>query len=420
MSNRVRPSDLRILEKESRFFLSYNDQPLVTPSGVEISHTAPDFLEHMVGEFDGYGSLELDGQTITGPEFLGAYALYSIQKDWVEPAKDDLTIEFEHHVLNDPMLHTVAGPEQAGQIERYTPVYSWLSEYSESLRAYSSRIPFWLGEENYRGEPTKAIEEAKSDKVIKKLKGVYSNLPYERKTVAMMLFAHTKSPLISMTFAMDKCSPSEFATAVMASQMIHADLALDVTDNDHREVFLSLRNGASHCLEYLKYFNVGTPESILRDLLGSAEKETQTQELKSTFRLNLKTGKNDKEITWASLKTIAGFLNTQGGKLIVGVADNGEIVGIEKDGFQNVDKWQLNFSNNISDKLGLTALHSIKTSIFSLPDGTVFVAECSKSDQPIYAKDKNGETHFFIRTGPQTKTVPTDKIFSYVKENFNL
>jgi predicted HTH transcriptional regulator len=46
---------------------------------------------------------------------------------------------------------------------------------------------------------------------------------------------------------------------------------------------------------------------------------------------------------YAVLKSIAGFMNTHGGTLLVGVADDGAIVGIEEDfaflGKKNVDGW---------------------------------------------------------------------------------
>jgi len=40
-------------------------------------------------------------------------------------------------------------------------------------------------------------------------------------------------------------------------------------------------------------------------------------------------------VTYAVLKTIAAFLNTEGGDLIIGVNDGREVVGIEQDQFEN-------------------------------------------------------------------------------------
>jgi Putative DNA-binding domain len=68
--------------------------------------------------------------------------------------------------------------------------------------------------------------------------------------------------------------------------------------------------------------------------------ESKTLEFKSTLRWNLKEDrKDDQGVTHAALKTIAAFLNTDGGDLLIGVADDGSIVGIERDKLENDDKF---------------------------------------------------------------------------------
>jgi predicted HTH transcriptional regulator len=56
--------------------------------------------------------------------------------------------------------------------------------------------------------------------------------------------------------------------------------------------------------------------------------------------ISRKTGKDDKGVTHAVLKTIAAFLNTEGGNLLIGVADDdGSIIGIERDQLGSDDKF---------------------------------------------------------------------------------
>src|SRR3972149_581196 len=58
--------------------------------------------------------------------------------------------------------------------------------------------------------------------------------------------------------------------------------------------------------------------------------ESKTLEFKSTLRWNLQEDRqDDKAVTHAILKTIAAFLNTEGGDLLIGVADDGSVRGIE-------------------------------------------------------------------------------------------
>ena len=48
-------------------------------------------------------------------------------------------------------------------------------------------------------------------------------------------------------------------------------------------------------------------------------------EFKQTFSLDVKKGSKEKYIEKAALKTIGAFLNTEGGDLLVGVDDDGNI-----------------------------------------------------------------------------------------------
>ena len=59
--------------------------------------------------------------------------------------------------------------------------------------------------------------------------------------------------------------------------------------------------------------------------------ESSTVEYKSTVRWDMEQNKINKELEKVILKTINGFLNFEGGTLLVGIDDNGEIIGIDKD-----------------------------------------------------------------------------------------
>ena len=59
---------------------------------------------------------------------------------------------------------------------------------------------------------------------------------------------------------------------------------------------------------------------------------------KSSLRVNLHTGNQDSRIEHDALKTLAAFLNTRGGTLVIGVDDKGIPLGLENDGFQTEDK----------------------------------------------------------------------------------
>ncbi len=54
----------------------------------------------------------------------------------------------------------------------------------------------------------------------------------------------------------------------------------------------------------------------------------------------------------AVLKTIAGFLNAKEAPSLIGVADSGEVVGLDADNFPNEDKMGLHLVNLVKDRMG--------------------------------------------------------------------
>ncbi|MCD6292988.1 MAG: putative DNA binding domain-containing protein, partial [Deltaproteobacteria bacterium] len=78
------------------------------------------------------------------------------------------------------------------------------------------------------------------------------------------------------------------------------------------------------------------PAQRIYELIKAGESERL--EFKSTVRWNLHENRAGKEIEIAWLKGIVGFLNTAGGVLLIGVEDDGRVVGLERDQFINDDK----------------------------------------------------------------------------------
>jgi predicted HTH transcriptional regulator len=80
--------------------------------------------------------------------------------------------------------------------------------------------------------------------------------------------------------------------------------------------------------------------------------ESKTLELKSTLRWSLNEDRqDDKAVTHAVLKTVAAFLNTEGGDLLIGVADDGSIVGIERDQLETDDKFMRHLARRFATAL---------------------------------------------------------------------
>lgn len=137
--------------------------------------------------------------------------------------------------------------------------------------------------------------------------------------------------------------------------------------------------------------------------------ESRIVEFKSTGMLNLHTGLKDPAIEWSVVKTIAGFMNSHGGTLLVGVADDGSLVGIERDySFlkkQDRDGWELWMTDRISSCLGKVAAADLEIEICDLEGVAVARVDVGTSPTPVFATPLKGEKRptFLVRLNNSTQ-----------------
>lgn len=146
--------------------------------------------------------------------------------------------------------------------------------------------------------------------------------------------------------------------------------------------------------------------------------ESQFVEFKASLRWNIHTNSPDSRIEHSVLKTVVAFMNSDGGTLYVGVADDGEIVGIEEDGFPNDDKFLLHFGNLFNDKIGRQFTKYIDYEIVKINGKSVMKVNCQRSAQPVFLKDKQRQDEFFVRHGPSSVELSMSEFNSYAKDRF--
>ncbi len=144
-----------------------------------------------------------------------------------------------------------------------------------------------------------------------------------------------------------------------------------------------------------------------------AQGEGDRLEFKSTLRQNLNSGKPGKEIELASLKTLAAFLNSQGGILVVGVDDAGRVLGLEADGFENDDHLLRHFGSLVNQHLGIECARYLLFAIRPAPDGKVFIVRCSKSREPVFL-DNGKDEEFYVRVGPSSRKLTLRQFYALV------
>jgi len=147
-----------------------------------------------------------------------------------------------------------------------------------------------------------------------------------------------------------------------------------------------------------------------------ASGENEKVEFKSTLRWNLIADKADKAIENSAMKTIVAFLNTEGGTLLIGVKDDGSILGIEKDQFLNEDKFLLHFASLINDRIGRQYIEHIEWGLREVKGKKILRVVCKPSPSPTFLRN-NGE-EFYVRNGPSSVQLSTSEVLEYSRRHF--
>ena len=158
-----------------------------------------------------------------------------------------------------------------------------------------------------------------------------------------------------------------------------------------------------------------TEETPIAEIVGRGE--SSTVEFKSSLRMNLHTKNPDAKIEHGVLKTLAAFLNTRGGTLVIGVDDKGAVLGVGVDGFPSEDKMDQHLANLIRDRLGAPHVLFIHPRFTDYEGKRVLVITCDAGKSPAYVKDGKTE-YFYIRTSGTTSELPASQIHDFIKQRF--
>ncbi len=157
-------------------------------------------------------------------------------------------------------------------------------------------------------------------------------------------------------------------------------------------------------------------EDELNSLMVSGE--GHRLEFKSTLRWNLHADRTDKKIENSCLKTVAGYLNAQGGILLIGVSDEGQALGLHHDGFKSEDRMVLHWVNLIKSYLGAEFMHYIQTTAHTVNNERILAVECQAAGKPVFMSRDNEEV-FFVRMTNTTQALKTREVIAYIEQRFS-
>ena len=143
--------------------------------------------------------------------------------------------------------------------------------------------------------------------------------------------------------------------------------------------------------------------------------EGHTLEFKETLEYATQNKGKNKDILLSSLKTIAGFLNAEGGTLLIGVDDSGKIKGIERDlsalRHGNNDRFEQKIRNFLRERFRPQPIRKIDISFEKLPQGTVCRVDVQASKDIIHLDNK-----VYVRDGNTTQLLDGRALTDWIQE----
>lgn len=128
-------------------------------------------------------------------------------------------------------------------------------------------------------------------------------------------------------------------------------------------------------------------------------------------------------------KAISAFANKKGGYLFIGIADSGEIKGIDKDmekSFKegaikknDIDKYILRLEALIKEHLSKSLLALIEIKICSLENKKVILIKVETSLEPIFMKGDKNKDLFYVRASNSSQELDIKESIKYIKKHWD-
>ncbi|MBD3611367.1 MAG: putative DNA binding domain-containing protein, partial [Hydrogenovibrio crunogenus] len=150
--------------------------------------------------------------------------------------------------------------------------------------------------------------------------------------------------------------------------------------------------------------------------------ESDTVEFKSTLRYDLRTKEVNKKLEYVIGKTIAAFMNSDGGNLFIGVDDNQNMLGLIDDistlSKPNIDGFELHLIEIIKKYIGAGLMAHIKISFPEVEGTQICRIKISKSSKPVFTQYE-GREDFFIRSGCSSQPLSREDQSAYERSHWN-
>ena len=135
----------------------------------------------------------------------------------------------------------------------------------------------------------------------------------------------------------------------------------------------------------------------------------------------------NKKLEEVVVKTVAAFGNGQGGTLLIGVDDAGNVLGLEGDyhalGAADRDKFELHLRNLLNQAFGSAFVtNRIRIGFTDLGELEICKVDVQPSAKPLVVsfKDKNGvaQERLYVRSGNSSQEIKLGEMQGFLAERF--
>jgi hypothetical protein len=386
------PFQLDFCTHDAGYCIYQGSAPLKTPGGNDFAHTSEDLIRMMVTDMQLSDGISRPGLT--------ASALFAFGKDILAAGRDPFGEHWSDQLATDPFVQIkISGIPPARPFGADDPLFTFafvtLSGLIGVVNRFAGRI---MGEIN--------MEESDSHPFPILLHLIYNRLSPDRKVAVQALSGmHHSGIVLPLLLVAGEIDPLEYVKGLISLKM------------QSRDTFAANLEDTGRVMAYLGLLTQKTGHDIPAGHL-IRDGEGDSVEFKSTLRWDIRAGKTNPAMERSCLKTIAAFLNSKGGNLLIGVRDDGSIEGIETDRFVNDDKFLLHLWTLIRACLGRDYSPYIRTRIEKIDEKGVCVITCLPSARPVFLRQPGYDEEMFIRIGPSSNAMDISEALRYIGDHF--
>lgn len=150
--------------------------------------------------------------------------------------------------------------------------------------------------------------------------------------------------------------------------------------------------------------------------------ENISTEFKETVRYDVRKNEVSKDVEHSVVKALVGFMNADGGTLVIGVSDTGEVCGLERDykslPKKNRDGLENHINMLIKTMIGLSFAKYISVRFEKVEDKDVCIITVQESHKPAYVRNSDKKEEFFVRVGNSTQPFSMSEAEEYIKTHW--